>query len=162
MVKALLILFMLCTFFSKAQSVTTVYAATPEGLPNKKKYILFEYANFFVCDSCKMDFKNDTMFEKFKNVTFYEHTVTIYLNKFKDVADAKLLFGFFTDEKKITIGRSEFEDKQWKVYDPTPEEVRDAPYIFNKKIYDHEGNIIAIIEGEEKYGAAWYLLTSKK
>jgi hypothetical protein len=162
MVRLMFISLLFCALAARAQTTTTVYAATPEGLPNKKQYIFFEYANFFICDSCKEEFTADSMFEKFKSVTFFEHTITIYLNKFKEISEAKLIFGFLTEDKKITMGKGEFEDKQWKVYDPTAEEILNAPYIFNKKVYDHNGNIIAIIEGEEKYGAAWYLLTSKK
>ncbi len=157
MVKRTVILFLFFAFKVNAQ--TTVYAATPEGLPNKSKYYFFEYANLFVCDSCKEGFKDDGSFERFKTVHFNNDQIIIHFGPKSDKG-TMMFHGYFTNEKKIFYGIYDKDGNE--VFAPKQEEIKTAPYIYDKKIYDSEGKVIAFIEGEEKYGAAWYLLTARK
>jgi hypothetical protein len=157
MLKRSIILLLLSAFETNAQ--TTVYAATPEGLPNKKKYYFFEYANFFVCDSCKEGFKDGESFEKFKAIYITKDHIMIRVGATNN-GPQKTLHGYLTNEKKIFFGTYSSDGKE--IFDPTEEQIKNAPYIYDKKIFDADGNIIAFIEGEEKYGAAWYLLNKSK
>ncbi len=150
-------------FATKLFSQTTVYAVTPGGAPDNNRYYTFYYDKIFICDNCKEPFKNETSFEKYKAVIFTGDQIMIHIGPEFNINEKNTIIGYITDEKKILFGRIEMKgDTAIEIYDPTPLEEKNAPYTHDKKVFDTNGNIIAFIEGEEKYGAAWYLLTSKK
>ncbi len=149
---------------TKLFSQTTVYAATSEGVPDKNNYYTFYYDKVFICNNCKEPFKNETSFEKYKAVIFNGKDIMIHFTKEFDVTDSNTIIGFINEEKKVLFGKITMTGNGGftETYDPTPEEEKSAPYLHDKKVFNSNGTIIAFIEGEEKYGAAWYLLTSKK
>lgn len=142
---------------------TTVYATTAEGLPDKNNYYYFENSKIFICDHCKQPFKDTSSFNNSIVVNFSEDRFVVEYGQVENVQQAKLVIGYLSEEKKILPGKFEVKDGVGNaVYATTPEQESKAPYIYDKKVYNSNGTIIAFIKGDEKYGAAWYFLTTVK
>lgn len=157
MVKKAVILLLL--FALKMNAQTFVYAATPEGIADKNRFCVFKYGKFALCDNCKESFTDSSSFKEYHTVVFYEDRITILLEKPKGPHNMNMIFGRFTDEKKVLLAKSEKKGDSIHVsFEPSAEELNNAPYIYDKKVFDSNGNVIAFIEGEAKYGAAWCLL----
>lgn len=160
MVRTIFIFTILFTLKLCAQ--TTVYAATPEGLPDKNRYCLFDYGKFLICDDSNGSLKHLTSFEEHQTVVFSKDHITINLAKSTSANDMHMIFGYTNEERKIFFAKVEKkEDKVYISLEPSSEEIKNAPYVYDKKVYDANGNIIAFIEGDTKFGAAWYLLMAK-
>jgi hypothetical protein len=153
----LLILLLLLGF--KIQSQSKVYAASPQGLPDKDHYTIFKSGKFAICDNCKESFTDSASFEEYHTVVFFEDRIIVQLEKPEGSQSMNVVFGKLTDEKKVLVAKFEKKgDQVHAIYEPTTEELANAPYIYDKKVFDSNGNILAFIEGDAKYGAAWYLL----
>jgi hypothetical protein len=150
-------------FISKLFAQTTVFAVTSEGVADKNKYCIFKYGKFTVCDNCKEVPKDSASFEEFRTVVFFDDHITIQLERPTGPQNMHMIFGYLTEENKVLFAKVEKKESVVNIsFEPSSEELKEAPYIYDKKVFDSSGNIIAIIEGEAKYGAAWYLLTSKR
>jgi hypothetical protein len=141
----------LVLFFAlKINAQTKVYAVTPEGLADKNRFAVFKYGKFAICDNCKESFNDSAAFEEFHTVVFFEDRIIVQLEKPKEPLNTHVVFGKFTDEKKVLVAKIEKKGDLLRTsFDPTAEELNSAPYIYDKKIFDSNGNVIAFIEGEE-------------
>ncbi len=152
-------LIFLLFFALKFNAQTYVYAASPEGIADKNRFCVFKYGKFAMCDNCKESFTDSSAFKDYHTVVFFEDRITILLEKPEGPHHMNMIFGKFTDEKKVLVSRWERKADSTQVFfEPTADDLNNAPYIYDKKVFDSNGNIIAFIEGEAKYGAAWYLL----
>jgi hypothetical protein len=161
MMKVVIIFLSISTLIVKSQ--TTVYAVTPEGITDKANYCTFKNGKFSVCNDCRVSFKDSITYEEYKTVVFMEDHITIQLKKPEGPQNPHMIFGYVTDEKKVLFAKvEEKEEKIYVSFEPNADDIKNAAYVYDKKVFDSSGTIIAFIEGEEKYGAAWYLLTARK
>lgn len=157
----IMIILMALPFFLRSQ--TTVFAATSEGLIDRTNYCTFKYGKFSICNNCRESFRDSIAFEEYNTVVFLDDHITLQLKKPEGPQNPHMVFGYVTDEKKVLFAKVEKKDEIIYIsFESDAEDIRNAVYIYDKKVFNSNGNIIAFIEGEEKYGAAWYLLTARK
>lgn len=122
---------------SKLNSQTTVYLAKADGSADPTRYYYFEHntGKIFTCFKCVEK-------EAYTEVSLKVQENTVSLCK-AEVTNPGV--GFLTRSKKIVR-----VNKQYEIH---------TAYIKEGKIYNSENKIVGVIDGDDIYGAAWYLVS---
>lgn len=153
--KQIILLFLLLTGIY-VRSQTTVYFVKADGTKDPDNYESYEHGSgkIYSCYRCQENGKEKSLLVG-TNLDVQGSKIYIFGKKpdrtgkdtTKNYEPKIIKVGFLMPNKKIV---EEIDGKASK-YKPA--------YIKDNKVYSPDNKLIAIIEGEEIYGAAFYLLT---
>lgn len=140
------------------KSQTKVFPIDKSGSANKDMYQYFDHSTgkVFMCMHCKEKEEVNNVSAKIKgNKLFMATNATVNFNEKQTQMSVekenKLIdLGYLTKDNKIIATK----DGKW-------DEKAKTAYIKDHKVYDANDKLMGEIEGEDIYGAFWYLFITK-